>query len=256
MPKLLWLYLAGLFYSLNFVSASSFDPQSNLESKKYLEPRVLNTLGYVYPNKPVDGKNDGSWIYKINTTHHQKKDLDSIHVNYFDPKGKMVSEQELKAINGEVKEYSQNILSSNYHATVKVLEDKVVFEINDDGDIKSKTISKPPQLVMGPFLNVWIQSHLVELVSGNKVEFRMAVVHRMDIFGMQLERIEGDEEEVRKKKWIKLKMKPSSIVFAALSPEIVFFVDAHTGKVMRYEGPVGSQISDRSIEGTIRYDHP
>jgi hypothetical protein len=131
------------------------------------------------------------------------------------------------------------------------------YEIATEHKKKSQTeLEGSKDFITGPVIEKFIQLHWDLIVEkGMTVGCRMGVLEREDTIGFKFFR--DGEIELQGKKLIRLVFKPSSIVIAALVPNLQLYFDPATKRMVRYSGRTPLLLREgeklRPFNGEIAY---
>jgi hypothetical protein len=170
--------------------------------------------------------------------------------------GKITSEHSVFFKDNVLQEYKMKNLEFPIQYSVNIKDGKVFFEFTEDGKTKKGTADWTENFVVGSSLKKRLEANFNDLKEGKKVKVRIGAPSRLDTFGFEFTRIEGDEPEVKSGQWFKVKMKPSSIFIQALIKNAYYFIDSNTGKIRMYMGPNGIYRpgNEAGVYSTIKYD--
>jgi len=116
--------------------------------------------------------------------------------------------------------------------SIRVEGEQLRFELEDARGHRSAVEQNDDSVVVGPTLVGTIVRHLHALRSGSVISVRMAVLDRLETLAFELEAIQAPSDLTR------VRMRPSSLVLAALIDPIVFTFRSDTSKLVRLEGRV------------------
>ena len=134
---------------------------------------------------------------------------------------------------------------------IQVDRDQVTFQLDDGTNKRSRVERQSTPVVVGPTLVGYVVRHLETLRQGEVVPIRFAVLDRLETLGFELRSVIGQAGQTR------VKMKPSSLLLAAVVDPIHFTFDTATGKLVRLEGRVPSKRRDgdrwRDFDARVEY---
>ena len=148
------------------------------------------------------------------------------------------------AENQKLKAYStkNNQLNSTSHLEVK--GKKIFFTYTRDGKTKKDDEDFPDNLIVPPTTGDFIQKHWKEIMAGDSVHARVAVMARAETVGFTFHKM-GEETQAGKKV-LKVKMSPTSFFISALVNPLIFSCDPQTGNVYEF---VGRTLPRLSVKG-------
>lgn len=114
------------------------------------------------------------------------------------------------------------------------VDGKVNFSWTKDGKTKTSTEKIPNNLVVAATLVPYLQKHWDELVAGKDVEVRFGALDRRETVGFEFFKIE--EKTLNGKEVMKVKMKPSSFIIAAIVDPLFFTFDKKTKRLVELLG--------------------
>jgi len=138
---------------------------------------------------------------------------------------------------------------------VEVQGEKVFFTYEKDGTKKTAEEKlKKPFLTSANF-NVFIANHWKELMSGNEINVRYGVWFRLESVGFKIFKV--GEVQNGTQKLIQLRMKPSSLVIAALVDPLNFLYSEDGSQLLELSGRVPPKIQKGSdykdLDADVRY---
>ncbi len=183
------------------------------------------------------GSNRAKKLYSVKVEQKVNGDQEDVVATVTGVDGK-VALIEKTAIKGtEVLSFEIDQKQLETTATIKVGSEKVEFTKTKDGKTKDDDEKRKPTFVITGNFQKFINSRWSEIMAGKEVEFRYGVWDRMETVGFEVKKIgeEGSGEQKR----VTLKMKPSSMIIAALVNPIEFKFTADGKRLMEMKGRVG-----------------
>lgn len=160
--------------------------------------------------------------------------------------------------NGDLLEYKIEQLQTKEKARIEIRDGQVFFEkTGADGKSKSSTekIKNLPVIVTSNLL-MFVQKNWDRLEKEKELEFRLAVWDRQETVGFEM--IREKVESTPYGQALKVKMKPSSFVIAALVKPIEFWFSLDGTKLLMMKGRVGPKQKVGSdwepLDGEVQYD--
>jgi hypothetical protein len=183
------------------------------------------------------GSNRAKKLYSVKVeqkTNGEQEDIVAT-VTGVDGKVALIEKTSLKGIEVLNFEIDQKQLETT--AVIKVGSEKVIFTKTKDGKTKEDDEKRKPTFVITGNFQKFIASRWAEIMTGKEVEFRYGVWDRMETVGFEVKKIgeEGNGEQKR----VVLKMKPSSMIIAALVNPIEFKFTGDGKRLMEMKGRVG-----------------
>lgn len=136
---------------------------------------------------------------------------------------------ELKKMELEQKQTGQS-------AAIEVTDSHVIFRKKDKDKEREEKEKKPENLVISGSLSRFIKQNIEAIKKGDKVKFRFASWERMETVGFEVFKM---GEEMREgAKVLKLKMKASSFIIAAIVDPLTFIFSEDGSKLLEHRGRV------------------
>lgn len=185
-------------------------------------------------------------------------ELELFTTTYTDVSGQPALTEKIQLRGTKVHKIQISQHQTKEEATVEVKDGQVLFTVTANG--KTKTGSeklKEPLVMSGNFVR-YVHSEWSKLMEKGSVEFRYAVWYRLDTVGFKL--IKEAEEGEGANKRVRLKMKPTSFIIAALVDPVIFYFSADGSKLLELNGRVAPKIkvgSDyKDLDAEAIYNHP
>ena len=141
--------------------------------------------------------------------------------------------------------------------SIEVRGDQVFFEYKHNGKTKKSSEKFTNNFATGPSLLPYVKKHWNEILEGKTVEIRMGIVDRCETIGFKI--FKDKERIVNGKEHVILKMKPTSIVIAAIVEPLFFVVDK---KEVRLDELMGRVVvksfesgSWKDVDGEVVYTY-
>lgn len=135
---------------------------------------------------------------------------------------------------GKLKRLEQDRRQNNERGVLEIRDDTAHFTYQRDGKTESDSEKATPNLVVGP----WLVPHLLlnwdTLLQGKTIDVRFAVLDRKETVGFKF--FKYSEEHRNGQDLIILKMKPTSIVIAAIVDPLYFYFDKKTKALVELHG--------------------
>ena len=123
-------------------------------------------------------------------------------------------------------------LESTSHLEVK--GKSIFFTYTRGGKTKNDDEDLPENLIVPPTTGDFMERHWKEILKGDSVDARVAVMARAETVGFTFHKVK--EESLNGKKVVIVKMKPTSIFISALVDPLIFTCDATSGTVIAFTG--------------------
>ncbi len=206
-------FVAALIFSLSFAqeksSAVLYDLKSNQTKKLY-------TLNIELVS--VDGGTKSTGTYR---------DLD----------GQVVVQETGLTTGDELKEYFVERPQTKEKGHVQVRDGRVYFEYEGaDGKKKTDDEKLKGQVLCAANFTAFVRKNWNQLAGGEAVSIRYAVWDRRETVGFTLQKV--GEVDRDGKKWMEVRMKPTSFVIAALVDPVHLWYSVDNKKLMLMKGRV------------------
>ena len=184
----------------------------------------------IYP----DAQNRQKELFHLKRTETEQDNQMKIVASYTNPDGTEAVHEEAYLEGGLLKRYLQNRLQTKESGEIKVSGNKVLFSYTKGGKTETAQEDFPPNLVAGPTIVHYVANHWAEILKGDDVDIRYVAIDRKETVGFKLFKVgEGKKEG---KEVVFVKMKPSSIIIAALVDPLLFTFEKPTKKVLELKG--------------------
>lgn len=118
---------------------------------------------------------------------------------------------------------------------LEVIGGKIKLKRTKGTEIKTDEIDSEPNLVMPSTLMSYLRPRFDQILKGNEVQIKMAVLDRMDAFTFNIKKYK-EWTSPDGEKMIGLKMIPNSIIVQVAVDPIYFHIKASTGELVAFEG--------------------
>jgi hypothetical protein len=139
---------------------------------------------------------------------------------------------------------------------VEVRNGRAFFTYTKGGKTKTDDEAIKGNLVVGPTIPLLMIEHWSEITSGKKVEARMAVLDRLETVGFEFSK--EKEEMLGGEKVIVIKMRPSSLLIAALVSPLHFYANLEGTKIREVHGRTHLKLKDgdgwKDLDAETVYD--
>ncbi|MNK07756.1 hypothetical protein D3C87_256740 [compost metagenome] len=180
-------------------------------------------------------------LYTVDISLQQKDGLFSIHSIFKDLAGNTVVEEKGEVLNGEIVTYEISQLQSKDKGWVTVRDGEVLFTYEDSKG-KKKTdkekLRKP--LVATINFNDFVMKNWSTLEEGKEIDIRFAVWDRLETVGFTLKKV--GEPELDGEKTMEIRMKPTSMLIAALVDPIYLWYSQKDHLLRAQKGRVAPKL--------------
>jgi hypothetical protein len=203
------------------------------------------------------GSNHQKLLYTLIRKESGPADKLKTNIVFKDPSGKEVVREAALVSNGHVVRYSMEQLQLGEVGSLEVSDGKARFSFTRNGKTETSEEDAVDNLITGPTTMDFLERHWKELLAGETVSSRFAVIARKETVGFKF--FKEAEEERGGRRVVRLKMKPTSIVIAALVDPLVFWIDRETVHLVEVRGRtlpmarVGDRWKDLDAEILYRY---
>ncbi len=179
---------------------------------------------------------------------------------WFDLSGKEVSRETVQYTGDKVSLVELNQLQLGESGTVKFASDKAHFEYSKNGKITKDSEKVTPDLITSDQVVPFVHAHWDKILSGDTLPIRLTVMNRNETVGFKFFKIK--EDTLNGKPVVHVKMKPSSMLIAALVDPLIFIFNKDGDrKLQALEGRVSPLMkkngdSWKDLDGYTVYHHP
>ena len=176
--------------------------------------------------------NRSKLLYNYRSDSEPAPSGDTIIVNnhFTYPDGRPASHEELTFTkDGKVTLYKQEQAQLGATGSIEIGGGKAKFTWKRDGKEKSATEDAGSEFIVGSQIPLEIEAHWAELMKGDTMKRRLAVLERLETVGFSFSKEGGGD--VDGKKAVIIKMKPSSFLIAAVVNPLHFYM-SEDGKAL------------------------
>ena len=203
------------------------------------------------------GSGKAKKLYDIAVKTETAGDQETVSATITGTDGKVALTEKTVTKGNEVITYEIDHKQLESSAKIDTTGEKIKFTKTTGGKNKEDTEKKAPTFVITGNFQKFIASKWTEIMSGKPVSFRYGVWDRMETVGFDIIKT-GDEGEGANKR-VNLKMKPSSMIIAALVNPLDFKFSGDGKRLHEMKGRVGpkQQISGkwRDLDGEVVYSY-
>ncbi len=192
--------------------------------------RAENLEGTAYEPKTNHSKE----LFHFRCEDTIKDKLRTIHSYFTGLDGKELVSEEVTVTDGKLTRYLVHHKQTGEEGSLDVKDGKLLFSYTRKGSTDTNEEKAPDNLIIGPLIVGYIQSHWDEILKGDAVPVRFAVLDRKETVGFKLEK--ESEFERNGKKVIQVKMKPTSIFIAAIVDPIHFILSKDNKEILEIDG--------------------
>ena len=161
-------------------------------------------------------------------------DLVTGHVTFNDPQGKEAVREDYTLQNGKLIKYTLHQRQVNEEGTLEVKDGRTNFSYTKEGKTSTDDEKAVDNLVTGPVIIRYIQGHWDEIMKGDTVDVRWAALDRKETVGFKFFKME--EKQMDGKNVVLVKMKPTSIVIAAIVDPLIIIFERDSKKLLEIKG--------------------
>lgn len=141
---------------------------------------------------------------------------------------------------------------------LEVRDGKAYFTFLKDGKTKSDDEKFTDDFIVTSTLVPRLQAHWAEILKGETVKARLAVLDRQETVGFQFKK--ERDQEINGAPGVIIKMKPSSVIISALVNPLLFGFTADGAKLLQLEGRTSAKVKVdghfKDFDGFTVYTHP
>lgn len=196
-------------------------------------------------------------LFTMNADLKTEKGLTVFNSSYIDSDNVEALTEEAIFEKLKLQKYAVNQKQLGESYSLNITGDNMVFEVNRQGEVKTKSRKLPPNLVIGPFFVPFLLAHWPQLLKGEKVRAELAVLEQMDYFGFVFEKIR--DTSVNGIAAVLVRMKPYSSLVASVVRPIYFTVKPDGSAIIELKGrmlpknKIGTRFVDFEGEAVFSY---
>lgn len=174
-------------------------------------------------------------IYNYRSESENVGDTVVVNNRFTYPDGKPATHEEITfQKDGRVSLYKQEQAQLNATGTIEIGGGKAKFTWTKDGNTKTSTEDAGSDFIVGSQIPLEIESHWADLMKGDTLKRRLAVLERRESVGFNYSK-EGEGESQGKKAVI-IKMKASSFIIAAVVAPLHFYMSTDGKELLEIKG--------------------
>lgn len=200
---------------------------------------------------------------KLFTTDVQLKNgadgLSTTEAVYRDLQGQVVVTEKGQLRGVDLEKYEMDRPQTKEKGTITVRNDRVHFEYQGpDGKMKTDDEKVKGTVVCASNFNAYVLANWDQLMAGKELDVRFAVWDRLETVGFTLKKVGTPEKDG--KKWMELRMKPTSFVIAALVDPLYFGYTQEDKQLRLMKGRVSPKIQKdgkwKDLDAEVVYAEP
>lgn len=194
----------------------------------------------VYQGIATDLKSDKLYYVEEHKELLSQHQLVETIIQYKDAAGEIIAKKVIDYSENKITpSFEQQDYRDGYVEGITYQGDKLVFKYRKSSSdkLKTKTISKPADLVVDGGFNYYIKAHWDELLVGQSMVFNFAVPSQLDYFSFRLYKESNQSDAVV------FRMEPDNFILRNLVDPIRVTYKKSTKRILKYEGL--SNINDR-----------
>ncbi|MFS4460015.1 hypothetical protein [Bdellovibrio sp. HCB2-146] len=178
---------------------------------------------------------------------------------YKDLQGQVVVIEKGQLRGVELEKYEMDRPQTKEKGTITVNNGRVHFEYQGpDGKKKTDDEKAKGTIVCTANFNAYVLANWDQLMSGKDLDVRFAVWDRLETVGFTLQKVGITEKDG--KKWLELRMKPTSFVIAALVDPLYFGYTVEDKQLRLMKGRVSPKIQKdgkwKDLDAEVVYTEP
>ncbi|MBL7716448.1 MAG: hypothetical protein JNL01_13365 [Bdellovibrionales bacterium] len=175
---------------------------------------------------------------------------------YTDTVGRTVVRESMQAKNGKPTFFFFERLQTEESGKIEVRDGKAQYSYTKQGKTKTDVSDAGESFVFPPSFLIYVQTRWKEFLDGQSISMRLAVLERLEDFGFKFFKV--SESKVQGKTLYEAKLKPTSLLIAAIVDPIEFTLDEEK-IVKRVKGrmPMKKKVGEGEFEdfvGEIIYE--
>jgi hypothetical protein len=174
-------------------------------------------------------------LFNYRSESEEKGDTILVNNRFTYPDGKPATHEEITfQKDGRVSLYKQEQAQMGATGSIEIGGGKAKFTFTRDGKTKTATEDAGSDFVIGSQLPLQIEAHWAELMKGDTMKLRLAVLERCESVGFNFTK--EKDGEVDGKKAVIIKMKPSAFFIAALVSPLHFYMSPDGKELYEIKG--------------------
>ena len=163
----------------------------------------------------------------------------NVHQSYFDPAGKRVSEEAVSLQGDEVQTYTFEDFRRGLKGKMERKASEIHWEFTENGETRHDKSGVESHLTVGPVMLRFVEKHWDELLKGETISIRLAVLDRMETVGFTM------KHDATQSGTVRMSMVATSFFIRLIAPRVEFDFDLNTKKLKQVRGPTLLKIQDK-----------
>lgn len=156
---------------------------------------------------------------------------------FTDPQGIEAFRSETTLQGGRFVRYDLQQKQLHDTAKIEAKDGHIYFEyVDHDGKVKKDEEKWNDDFVVGAILSRHVKAHWADLVAGKNIDMRFGVPERRETVGFKI--FKEEEKKIDGRDVIVAKMKPTSMIIAAIVKPLYFYFDKETKRLVEFRGRV------------------
>jgi hypothetical protein len=210
---------------------------SRLRSLLFLAAFLLapSALAEPFTGKIYDqGSHREKPLYNLARTELRKGEQLIVDGVYATLEGKEAVREQTIMEGGKLRKYIFKQLQTGESGFLEIRGDKVFYSWTKDGETETDEDDLEPNLVIAPTTIDYLARHWDRILKGDEIKVRFAVLERQGTVGFKFFKV--GETKVDGKEAVRVKMKPTSFIVAALVDPLIFTLDKATVRLLEIQG--------------------
>ena len=191
----------------------------------------------VYDQVPVAGVVKVAPCFEVHVTREQKGEVETLTQVARDAQGALYSEQVTRFEKGQLREYQVKNPSLKLVASARVEGARVHYESELEGKKGSGESDYSDHFAVGPASLRYIENHYSDFASGRTVMLDIGIPGMGRSIEFKLIPVESEPAPAPDSQWLKVSMRPTSLLFSALMSSAHYYFDRKSQRLVRYVGP-------------------
>lgn len=204
------------------------------------------------------GSNRTKLLFEMTREEKTEGNQTAITESFTDLQGHEVFRTETKLQDGKFVSYDLQQKQLHESAKIEAKNGKLSFEYTDhDGKVKKDEESWRDNFVVGATLFRYVKAHQSDLLAGKDIDMRFGVPERRETVEFKI--FKDEEKKIDGRDVIIAKMKPTSVIIAALVNPLYFYFDKASGRLIEFRGRIlpklkeGDHYKDLDAETVYSY---
>jgi hypothetical protein len=181
-----------------------------------------------------ENSNKTKLLFTLKRTETKTGDVTKIGGVFTGTDGKEAVTEDVTVQGAKLQKYVLKKPQINESGFMEVRGNKIHFEWTKEGKTDTDDEDYKDNLIIGPTTIEYLKNHWAAILRGDDVDTRFAALDRKETVGFKFFKIEelkqGDRDLV------KIKMKPTSFIIAAIVKPLIFTMEKSTARLVELEG--------------------